>query len=159
MGKVEKLDVGDKGFSLGCYLRIRITMDISQPLSRERLVRIGGPDSRWVEFKYERLPVFCYLCGKIDHDEKDCTEWIRSADSINSKEKQYGLWLRAVLDRLRNLMLCFCSELGREKALGRWQRSRRNESSNLGRKRQSLSCAFRFIKHRRQTMRGLTWNV
>ena len=29
LGKVEKVDVGDKGFSLGYYLRIRVTMDIS----------------------------------------------------------------------------------------------------------------------------------
>ena len=29
LGKVEKVDVGDKGFSLGCYLRIRVIMDIS----------------------------------------------------------------------------------------------------------------------------------
>ena len=92
-GKVEKVDVGDKGLNLGCYLRIRVTMDISQPLIWGRLVRMGGSDSRWVEFKYECLPVFCYLCGKLDHDEKDCIEWICKVDLINSEDKQYGPWL------------------------------------------------------------------
>ena len=85
LGKVEKMDVGDKGFSLGGYLRIRVTLDISQPLSRGRIVRSGGSNSRWVEFKYEHLPVFCYLCGRLDHDE----------------DKQYGPWLRATHDRLQ----------------------------------------------------------
>ena len=85
LGKVEKVDVGDKGFSLGSYLKIRATLDISQPLSRGRIVRSGGSDSRWVVFKYERLPVFYYLCGRLDHDE----------------DKQYGPWLRATHDRLQ----------------------------------------------------------
>ncbi|KAL0009751.1 hypothetical protein SO802_004859 [Lithocarpus litseifolius] len=101
LGKVERVDVGDKGFSLGYYLRIRVTMDISQPLCRGRMVRLGGSEARWVEFKYERLSVFCYLCVKIDHDEKDCIDWIRSADAITLKDKQYGSWLRAVPDRLQ----------------------------------------------------------
>lgn len=52
------MDVGDKGLNLGCYLRIRVTMDISQPLIRGRMVCMGGLDSRWVEFKCERLPYF-----------------------------------------------------------------------------------------------------
>lgn len=62
---------------------------------------MGGSESRWVEFKYEHLPVFCYLCGRIDHDEKACIEWIRSADAINLEDKQYGPWLRANQDRLQ----------------------------------------------------------
>lgn len=35
LGKVEKVDVGDKGLSMGSYPRIRVILDISQPLCRE----------------------------------------------------------------------------------------------------------------------------
>ena len=101
LGKVEKVDVGEKGFSLGCFLRIRVTVDVSQPLSRGRIVRLGDSDSRWVEFKYERLPIFCYLCGKVDHDEKECVVWLHSAGVINAEDKQYGPWLRATPERLQ----------------------------------------------------------
>ena len=99
LGKVKKVDVRDKGFSLGCYLRIKVTLDISQPLSRRRIVQSGGSDSRWVEFKYEHLPVFCYLCGRLDHDE-ECLEWLHSAGLIHAEEKQYEPWLRATPNRL-----------------------------------------------------------
>ena len=101
MGKVEKVDVGDNGVNLGCFLRIRVTLDISQPLIRGRMVRMGCSDSRWVEFKYERLPVFCYLCGRLDHDEKECIEWIRRVVPLKAEDKQYGPWLRVIPDRLQ----------------------------------------------------------
>nr|POE60736.1 hypothetical protein CFP56_53397 [Quercus suber] len=70
---VEKVDVGDKGLNLACYLRIRVMMDISQPLIR----------------------------GRLDHDEKECIEWMRRADPIKSEDKQYGPWLRATPNRLQ----------------------------------------------------------
>ena len=57
LGKVEKVDVGDKGLNLGCYLRIRVTMDISQSLIWGRLVCMEGSESRWVELKYERYTI------------------------------------------------------------------------------------------------------
>lgn len=45
-----------------------------------------------IEFKYERLPTFCYACGMIGHIERDC---INIPDEDRSVEKQWGTWLRA----------------------------------------------------------------
>lgn len=56
---------------------------------------MGGLSPTWVEFKYERLPIFCYWCGMINHDEKDCKQWMRSKESLWAEEKQYGPWLWA----------------------------------------------------------------
>ncbi|KAL0008141.1 hypothetical protein SO802_009643 [Lithocarpus litseifolius] len=42
LGKVEKVDVDDKGFCLGGHMRIRVLMDVSTPLCRGRLVCLGG---------------------------------------------------------------------------------------------------------------------
>ncbi|XP_075645352.1 uncharacterized protein At4g02000-like [Castanea sativa] len=100
LGKVEKVDMDKKGFSLGGYLRIRVKMDITQPLSRGRIVRIGDALPRWVEFKYERLPIFRYCCGKVDHNERDCVQWIWSKATIKAEDKQFGAWLRASPDHL-----------------------------------------------------------
>lgn len=90
LGTVEKVDVDEKGFCLGGFLRIRVSMDISSPLCRGRMVRLSGPSLTWVDFKYERLPIFCYWCGMVDHDERDCMLWIHSSKTLKAEEKQYG---------------------------------------------------------------------
>ncbi|KAL0007288.1 hypothetical protein SO802_008790 [Lithocarpus litseifolius] len=54
-GVVEKVDMGEKGFSMGKYLWVRITLDITQPLSQGRAIRMGGLKTGWVDFHYKRL--------------------------------------------------------------------------------------------------------
>lgn len=95
LGRVEKVDVEEKGFCRGGYLRILVSLDITLPLCRGRMVRMGGTEKLWVDFRYERLPIFCYWCGKVDHDERDCLLWIRSKETIRTEDKQFGPWLRA----------------------------------------------------------------
>ncbi|XP_075650037.1 uncharacterized protein LOC142620563 [Castanea sativa] len=72
LGEVEKVDANGRGFCLGSFLRTRVLMDITKPLCRGRKVRLGEYGLKWVDFKYERLSILCYLCGMIDHDERDC---------------------------------------------------------------------------------------
>ncbi|KAK9996183.1 hypothetical protein SO802_020869 [Lithocarpus litseifolius] len=109
LGEVVKADVDENGFCLGGYLRIRVAMDITQLLCRGRRVRIGESVATWVDFKFERLPIFCYWCGKVDHDERDCLQWIRSKETLRPKDKQYGPWLRASQDRLQRPQLVLAS--------------------------------------------------
>jgi hypothetical protein len=54
----------------------------------------------WVSFKFERLPNFCYHCGLLTHDVKDCDEWIRSHGEGVGDAHHYGDWLRATADFL-----------------------------------------------------------
>ncbi|BFG26238.1 hypothetical protein CerSpe_125120 [Prunus speciosa] len=46
-----------------------------------------------IEFKYERLPDFCYACGRICHVVKECK--FVSAIEKEAKEKPYGSWLHS----------------------------------------------------------------
>ena len=54
-----------------------------------------------MSLQYECLPIFCYWCGKLDRDEKDCRLWIKSNGSLNRDAQPYGPWLRASPDRLQ----------------------------------------------------------
>ena len=90
MEVIEKVDVGPRGFSVGKYLRLHLTIDISKPLCRGRVVRMGGTKKGWVDFRYESLPIFCYWCGKLDHDDRDCPLWIDSKESLALEERQFG---------------------------------------------------------------------
>ena len=72
---------------------MRIRIDVTKRLTRGKRVSIEGGESRWINFKYERLPNFCYSCGLLSHSLKDCQD--NSANILHNKgELQYGAWLR-----------------------------------------------------------------
>ena len=87
-------------------------LDITKPLCRGRKVRLGEHGMKWVEFKYERLPIFCYLCGMIDHDERDCLQGFRSKETPRPEEKQIGPWLRANPDKHQKTVLITAGKYG-----------------------------------------------
>jgi hypothetical protein len=60
---------------------------------------VGGKDY-WVTFKYERLPSFCFNCGRILHGVKGCPVK-RSQRRHDDGPKDWGVWLRAVDSRRR----------------------------------------------------------
>ncbi|KAK7840314.1 hypothetical protein CFP56_016832 [Quercus suber] len=112
LGEVEKVDANETGFYLGSFLRIRVIMDVSMPLCRGRKIRLGEYGLKWVEFKHERLPIFYYLCGKIDHDERDCLQGFRIKETLRPDEKQFGPWLRANPDKHQKSLLIIAMDNG-----------------------------------------------
>lgn len=91
IGKVEEIDEGDSGSYLGRFVRIRIRLNISQPL--KRFVRVGVDergDEVIIILTYERVPDFCYKCGVLGHSHREC-----GMVSIESSKLDYGPWLRA----------------------------------------------------------------
>lgn len=73
------VDVRGQGFSMGKFLRVRVDIDIFEPLCRGRMVRMGGPMPVWV----------------------DCPLWIQSKESLGLEDKQFGTWLQAKPKRLQ----------------------------------------------------------
>lgn len=76
-------------------MRMRVIIDISQPLCRGRQVSFDDGSEGWISFKYEHLPNVCYWCGRLTHDEKDCIMWLQSKGSLKVENQQFGQWLRA----------------------------------------------------------------
>lgn len=73
------------------FLRIRVEIPIDKPLRRGGNITNAEGDRVWINFKYERLPTFCYIFGILGHDDKHC----HMSQSDGLKEKQYGDWLKA----------------------------------------------------------------
>lgn len=47
----------------------------------------------WINFKYERLPSFCFYCGIIGHSDKFCESLSNNPQA--SEERKYESSLRA----------------------------------------------------------------
>ncbi|XP_050277735.1 uncharacterized protein At4g02000-like [Quercus robur] len=95
LGRVEQVDTSLSGECRGKYIRVHVTLDIRQPLPRGRFVDMGNSESLWSSVQYEKMPIFCYWCGLLNHDEKDCKVWLDSNGTSNKDDQQYGPWLRA----------------------------------------------------------------
>ena len=54
-----------------------------------------------MSFKYECLPNICYWCRCLDHSDRDCEKWIESDGTLDSKEREYGPWIRAAPTQAR----------------------------------------------------------
>ena len=81
----------------GSFIRVRVTLDVFQPLCRGRIIRVDEGKKIWVNFRYERLPNLCYWCGYLDHGDKECDIWIQSKGTLPVTSQQYGSWIRASL--------------------------------------------------------------
>ena len=83
--------LGGRGF-----MRVWVRVDVTQPLCRGRVVTLENGEQSWVAFKYEWLPILCYWCGRLDHTDKDCEEWIQSNGTLKLKDKRYDSSIRAL---------------------------------------------------------------
>lgn len=72
IGVFEEMDQRE-GTRNGRSLRVKVAVYLRKPLKRGTVIRYQGKDLR-VFFKYERLPTFCFACGRIGHQIKDCEE-------------------------------------------------------------------------------------
>lgn len=61
-----------KGEVYQSFIRVKVQVIISEPLLRGSHLRLRDGARKWIAFSYERLPLYCYLCGIIGHMEKKC---------------------------------------------------------------------------------------
>jgi 14-3-3 protein epsilon len=72
IGSFVEYDKNNRGSFWREYMRIRVRVDIRRPLKKESKVKNQGGEWCTVNFKYEKLGVFCFVCGLIGHGENKC---------------------------------------------------------------------------------------
>jgi hypothetical protein len=101
LGSLVDVDVAGDGMGWGHCLRIRVVIDLRNPLERGRAIHLNGK-SHWVTFKYEKLPMFYFTCGRLLHGDLGCPERKLSRQQGDVEAKPWGVWLRADLGRRRS---------------------------------------------------------
>lgn len=93
IGRFVDYDNG-RGFGWKECLRVRVILDIGNPLRRGIKVRLAEPlGSIWMPIRSEKLPELCSFCGRIGHQSKDCVAFFL-ADDPSSQKHQYGMWMQ-----------------------------------------------------------------
>ncbi|KAK3223533.1 hypothetical protein Dsin_010558 [Dipteronia sinensis] len=86
----------------GKFMRVKVQLTIPKPLKRWLRLKLDDSDTVvMVGLKYERLPDFCYACGKIGHVIKECLDVGARTEALSGQFTKYGSWMRALIpDRL-----------------------------------------------------------
>uniref|UniRef100_A0A803LGQ4 CCHC-type domain-containing protein n=1 Tax=Chenopodium quinoa TaxID=63459 RepID=A0A803LGQ4_CHEQI len=80
---------------LGVSSSLDVEVDNDQRIAlRGMKIAVDSGHTKWIGFKYERLSDFCYYCGRIGHNDKDCEEK-DNCDGESTIVFQYGPFLSA----------------------------------------------------------------
>lgn len=95
VGTFIKSDPQNLNGSWKLFSRIIVAMDVEKPIIRRMRIKREGGEWTWINFKYERLSNFCFLCGLMGHSDRDCGVVYANPNKI--VERSYGTWLRALV--------------------------------------------------------------
>ncbi|KAK4283917.1 hypothetical protein QN277_000818 [Acacia crassicarpa] len=91
------------------FIRIRSLIRVDTPLVSGFWIPRKGLEPAWISVKYERLPVFCYYCGRLNHDGRRCKE--ASVQLLGEEAvKEFGNWLSTSTVKTKEESLEFCDE-------------------------------------------------
>lgn len=78
-----------EGQLLRSFMRVRVQLDITQPLVTGCWVPRKDLPKVWIVFKYEKLMDVCFKCGVIGHEQKYCKKE-RAMSTFSTDVPKYG---------------------------------------------------------------------
>ncbi|KAL8512896.1 hypothetical protein ACS0TY_019156 [Phlomoides rotata] len=94
IGRFVTYDDTNRGAIWRTYMRIRVEIDVGEPLKTGKKIRICASDATWVKFKYERLYLFCFVCGRLGHTEAYYEPELLA--NWGHLPRRWGIWIRAM---------------------------------------------------------------
>ena len=70
-----------------------MNIEIQKLLKRRMIIKKPDSEWLWVDFRYEKLTVFCFICGCLGHTDRKCSKLYECFDG--DILKPYGSWMRA----------------------------------------------------------------
>ncbi|TXG51627.1 hypothetical protein EZV62_024151 [Acer yangbiense] len=95
IGRVIEIPIESKD-CWGKFIKVKVQIDITKPLKRWLRLKLDKSDVIvMVSLKYERLPEFCYFCGRIGHASKECSDEEAKLEAMKGVSTKYGSWMRS----------------------------------------------------------------
>ncbi|KAK4433996.1 hypothetical protein Salat_0562300 [Sesamum alatum] len=95
IGKFRDIELNSGSQFWGSSLRIRVGLNVTQPLRRVLNLHTTMGAETTLTFTYERLPNFCYWCGCLGHILNLCEYQYDQGFDATQDPLPYGPWLRA----------------------------------------------------------------
>nr|GMD10718.1 uncharacterized protein LOC109173053 [Ipomoea batatas] len=78
---------------LTAFLHIKVVVDITKPLLSKLKIKCSGGAWTWINFCYEKLLIFYFICGILGSTKRFCSKLFKRENLED--EKTYGVWLCA----------------------------------------------------------------
>lgn len=102
VGRVLEVDQAEGEDCIGRFLRVRIQLDVEQALMRGAFIQFPDDGSKWVSFRYEHIPEYCFVCGHLGHPSRTCVEKL-NADHLSVESREEVLRTFSGLEAVEDL--------------------------------------------------------
>nr|GLL31670.1 uncharacterized protein LOC109166477 [Ipomoea trifida] len=85
VGRVTKIDEQNFDGSMRVLFQIWVELEVSKPLKKGMELKKDSGEWAKVDFRYEQLPTFCFICIVLRHDDRFCHKRVHGSNESTKK--------------------------------------------------------------------------